>query len=350
MGESVSIAADNVCALIVTYGDRAHLCAQVIERLADIGVAEILLVDNGSSTSSVIVYRKLMEHVSQLRILSLDQNVGSAAGFSAGIECFLSESHNPYVWILDDDNLPSERVLPEMSSVAKELIDSGTSSDPVLHCNRSDFREADATALQTGQPKTLKSDEFMGFSVTNWFYSKFGRSGKDFFDSTLAYVEIHRGSYGGLLASRKNILAIGLPHMDFVLYADDTEYTYRFYQNGIGQFLVASAAVTDLEPTFVAGSDYFSCAMSDVKVYFSIRNHVYLSQDHRANFLVYWLNKSWLLSLLTLRALKVILVRPRFLIRRYKLILHAIRHGESKNLFVSSLQHFERWNQLRGYR
>lgn len=347
--ERVSITADDVSAVVVTYGDRAHLCVQVIERLADIGVLEILLVDNGSSAAAISVYQQLMDQVSQLRILSLEQNLGSAVGFTAGIEHFLSESDGTYIWILDDDNLPSEGVLSDLSSVANELIESGVSNDPVLHCNRSDVREADAAALKTGQPKTLKADEFMGFSIANWVDSKFGGSGRQLIDYTRAYVEIHRGSYGGLLASRKNISRIGLPKSDFVLYADDTEYTYRFYQNGIRQFLVASATVKDLEPTFAAGSDYFSSAMSDLKVYFSIRNHVYLSQDRRTSSVAYWLNKSWLLGLLSLRALTVLLARPRFLIRRYALIFHAIRHGESKNLFVSSLEHFERWNLMRGY-
>jgi GT2 family glycosyltransferase len=347
--ERVSITADVVSAVVVTYGDRAHLCVQVIERLADIGVLEILLVDNGSSAAAISVYQKLTDQISQLRILSLDQNLGSAVGFTAGIEYFLSESDGTFIWILDDDNLPSENVLSDLSRVANELIESGVASDPVLHCNRSDTREADATALKTGQPKTLKADEFMGFSIANWIDSNFGGSGRQLIDSTRAYVEIHRGSYGGLLASRKNISRIGLPQRDFVLYADDTEYTYRFHQNGIRQFLIASATVTDLEPTFAAGSDYFSSAMSDMKVYFSIRNHVYLSQDRRVRSVAYWLNKSWLLCLLSLRALIVLLVRPRFLMRRYALIFHAIRHGESKNLFVSSLEHFERWNLKRGY-
>ena len=161
--ERVSITADVVSAVVVTYGDRAHLCVQVIERLADIGVLEILLVDNGSSAAAISVYQKLTDQISQLRILSLEQNLGSAVGFTAGIEHFLSESDGTYICILDDDNLPSENVLSDLSRVANELIESGVSSDPVLHCNRSDVREADATALKTGQPKTLRLTNLWAF-------------------------------------------------------------------------------------------------------------------------------------------------------------------------------------------
>ena len=73
--ERVSITADVVSAVVVTYGDRAHLCVQVIERLADIGVLEILLVDNGSSAAAISVYQSGSDLT--IEILSLEQNLGS---------------------------------------------------------------------------------------------------------------------------------------------------------------------------------------------------------------------------------------------------------------------------------
>ena len=139
-----------------------------------------------------------------------------------------------------------------------------------------------------------------------------------------------------------------MPHAHFVLYADDTEYTYRFFKQGIRQFLIANAKVRDLEPTFIAGADYFDVSMSDAKVYFSIRNHVSLSIGLRHSKITYELNKRWLLSLLTIRALSGFFEAPSATVRRYSLILRAIRHGESDNFDIASLVQFEDWNAGRG--
>ena len=348
MASRASISADNVTALIVTYGSRAHLTSAVIRRLSEIDVAQIVLIDNGSEQAARDTYQTLATELSQLKVLSLPENLGSAEGFSAGIKDFLANGKTAYLWVLDDDNSPSEDALRALSCVADELQRVEDCEDPVLHCSRADAREADAVALASGEPKTLSANHFMSFSVRGWFSAKLGRTQDQAIENPKDYVEIHRGSYGGLFASRSNIAAIGLPHAHFVLYADDIEYTYRFFKQGIRQFLIANAKVRDLEPTFTAGADYFDISMSDAKVYFSIRNHVSLSQELRQSKIKYELNKRWLLSLLTIRALRGFLTAPNFTVRRCSLMLHAIRHGESDNFNVASLTQFEDWNSGRG--
>ena len=51
LARTPSIIATDVTAVLVTYGSRAHLSSRVIRRLADMGLAEIVLVNNGSETS-----------------------------------------------------------------------------------------------------------------------------------------------------------------------------------------------------------------------------------------------------------------------------------------------------------
>ena len=348
MASRGSISADNVTALIVTYGSRAHLTSAVIRRLSEIGVAQIVLVDNGSEPTARGTYQTLATELSQLKVLSLPENLGSAEGFSAGIKDFLANGKTAYLWVLDDDNSPDVDALRALSCVADELQRVEDCEDPVLHCSRADAREADAVALVSGEPKTLGANHFMSFSVRGWLSAKLGRTQDQTLENPKDYVEIHRGSYGGLFASRSNIAAIGLPHAHFVLYADDTEYTYRFFKQEIRQFLIANAKVQDLEPTFTAGVDYFDVSMPDAKVYFSIRNHVSLSQGLRHSKIAYELNKRWLLSLLTIRALRGLFKAPSFTVRRCSLILRAIRHGESDNFDIASLVQFEDWNTGRG--
>lgn len=352
MGETVasgaSITADSVTALIVTYGSRAHLTSAVIRRLNEIGVAQIILVDNGSEPAARDKYQTLSTVLPQLKVLSLLKNFGSAEGFLAGIKDFMANGITRYLWVLDDDNSPDINALQALSSAANDLQEVEKCEDPVLHCSRADVREADAVALASGEPKTLHVNRFMGFSLKGWFSAKLGRFRTQSCENPRGYVEIHCGSYGGLFVSRSNISTIGLPHAYFVLYSDDTEYTYRFFKRGIRQFLIADAQVRDLEPTFTAGADYFDVAMSDVKVYFSIRNHVSLSHGLRQSKVIYEINKQWLLFLLAIRAVRRLLHAPSFTVRRCSLILRAIQHGESDNFDLASITQFDDWNAGRG--
>ena len=49
-------------------------------------------------------YQALVTELSQLKVLSLPANLGSAEGFSAGIKDFLANGKTAYLWVLDDDN------------------------------------------------------------------------------------------------------------------------------------------------------------------------------------------------------------------------------------------------------
>ena len=64
MASRASISADNVTALVVTYGSRAHLTSAVIRRLSEIDVAQIVLVDNGSEPTARDTYQALATELS----------------------------------------------------------------------------------------------------------------------------------------------------------------------------------------------------------------------------------------------------------------------------------------------
>lgn len=336
----------STAALVVTYSDRADLCEQVLQRVLNNGVSKIILVENGVSDCAERRYQALEQSGMPLCRVSLCENAGSALGFKTGIEFFLSRTALPYLWILDDDNLPCEHALSTLHDARVKITQAGLSADPVLHCNRGASRQADLTALHTGTPKSLVANDFMGFSASRWLTSLFQKDVQHRESSPEGWVEIHCGSYGGLFTSRQNFKKNGLPRSDFVLYADDTEYTYRFHQQGIRQFLVGKAQVTDLVPTFEAGNDYFSESMSPVKIFFSIRNHVFLSKGQRNCKLVYNLNKATLLSMLLCKGMRHALRAPSFAITRMKLVLLAMQHGDSGNFNVETLDSFyERWNR-----
>jgi len=87
--------------------------------------------------------------------------------------------------------------------------------------------------------------------------------------------------YSGLLFHRALVARFGLPRVDFVLYADDREYSYRVTQAGGQIVLVTAAEVHDLESSWYVRKTHGTALGhlvhqgSDFRVYYGMRNCVY---------------------------------------------------------------------------
>jgi GT2 family glycosyltransferase len=102
-------------ALTVTYADRYGLLQQVVSSAFANGVEKVIIVDNGSAAASKQAIRKLeLDCNGRVAVVALPGNLGSAAGFKAGLEYAGTSSDCEYLWILDDDNRPAEGALAEL--------------------------------------------------------------------------------------------------------------------------------------------------------------------------------------------------------------------------------------------
>ena len=121
----------DVCAVIVSYGDRAVFFTEVIERLAHQNlIKHIVLVNNDIKGQSV---DKLEELRSNKKIIVIDQghNSGSAKGFKDGINKALKLNVD-FIWLLDDDNLPQENALSVLDNIWRDLSASGKENFALL--------------------------------------------------------------------------------------------------------------------------------------------------------------------------------------------------------------------------
>jgi len=144
---------------------------------------------------------------------------------------------------------------------------------------------------------------------------------------------IEISAMGGLFFSRKVIDKLGYPKEDFFVYADDHEYTYRFTKNGGKIFLCSEIMIEDIDQTSLNDSNesigFFHKDFSEIKMYYSIRNHTYLSKEFMTNKIFFYAN----LSVLSLLHFKNIFKTsfPLFM-KRYKLYLKAISDGLNGHL------------------
>ena len=113
-----------------------------------------------------------------------------------------------------------------------------------------------------------------------------------------ARVDLVIAPYSGLFFHRTLVERFGLPRADFVLYADDTEYSHRLVRAGGRLALIPAARIEDLESSWNVrqhqGSSFgvLLGQGSDLRVYYGIRNGVYFDAHCRAHDrLVFTLNR-----------------------------------------------------------
>jgi glycosyltransferase involved in cell wall biosynthesis len=112
----------NVTAIIVTYGNRFYFLKQSIKAAFTEGVKKIIVVDNGSpeeNKQKLQAYEKQNNKI--MKVLYLNDNYGSAGGYKRGLQEAYVDKECEYIWLLDDDNVPSQGALKELISVWTSL-------------------------------------------------------------------------------------------------------------------------------------------------------------------------------------------------------------------------------------
>ena len=312
-------------ALIVTYGDRATLAIRAMSMAIDCGVTDVLLVHNGLTSR---VGDRLNEAAAKLpvpvRTLTLPTNMGSAGGYTRGLQGYIESSSGGLVWMLDDDNEPEPGALRAALQVQKSAASKAIPPSMVaVSC----FRPSDSmhSAIARGGRAAVvfpRPGDFNHFDVRNrLFISKMAKtllglrrtlSDKDSSDE----IEVPTAPYGGLLIGRQLVAAIGLPRQDFVLYEDDTEYSARVRSAGGKIVLAIDAVVHDPD------KEELVCPTKNVRplvamlrtprsarlrLFYQTRNTVYLDRQRLrqpSHYLWFLLNAAtYLTCVLTLAAL-----------------------------------------------
>ncbi|MEO6748399.1 MAG: glycosyl transferase family 2, partial [Casimicrobiaceae bacterium] len=140
--------------------------------------------------------------------------------------------------------------------------------------------------------------------------------------------------YGGLLLPARLLRETGLPDPQFVLYADDTEFTDRIVRRGGRIRLVAAAHVADISSSWQSGGrlrDAWLDETSEARVFYGARNEAWFD-FHRlmANRWLYRFHRGIVLAAWWCASRR----EPRR--TRYTLLVEAIRAGEAGRLGVDA--------------
>lgn len=321
-----------VVCTIVTYADRRALLLSVLDSLPEQGVTRVVVVDNGAHWQ---VQADLSDRYGDfVDVVEMGRNSGSAGGFTAGIQRALDLGAE-YIWLLDDDNRPAADCLDALLAAYHRL----RADNPTHHIAVLAFRPEHQPDLAAGVPLhriNPRRSAFRGFHIFDLPYKFWRRTpwGRPHVRGDLPeLVDLYAAPYSGLLLHRTVAESIGLPREDFVLYTDDTEYTYRITQSGGRIALVTSAHLNDMESSWTVrrcSETTFSMLLKngkDLQVYYGMRNGAYFDAYCRPNHrCMFWLNRWIYLSTLWMQAL--------FTRRtdRCRLVMLAVKDGLAKRL------------------
>lgn len=277
-----------VAAAIVTY-NRKDMLVRCIENLRNqkFKLNSILVVNNSSNdgTSEWLSLQSDLEVINQ-------ENLGSSGGQFTAVKYF-ANSNIDWLWVMDDDILAEIDCLDELVKVC--TLNPGASAViPVRYVN---------DKMVNFEAKEINFDVFFrGFNKK--FISDLDLK-KDFFT-------VKTMPFEGPLININAIKQIGFPDPEFFIIADDTDYSIRLSRFG-DILMVSRAKMNRLINESVTSYNW--------KLYYHLRNLIYLDRTYGKNFLVKNLR-----PILTAIPFFKLLIKD-FTIKRFVYFLRSIIHG-----------------------
>ncbi|MCL4302427.1 MAG: glycosyltransferase family 2 protein [Anaerolineae bacterium] len=247
------MASQTVCAVVVTY-NRQELLKQCLQALLTQTRPpdEILVVNNASTDGTPSMLKAEFPHV---RVLNLEENVGGAGGFYAGMEWAYQQGFQ-WVLVLDDDLMAAPQAL-------QYLLDFASLKQKVF-----------AAGVVTGN----SSDKLV------WPLKIEGRWHFDISALPDIPFPVETVSFLGMFVPATAIQEAGLPRKDFFVNADDLEYCYRVTKAGYNLFCVPKSRLSHPLPERhilrAFGKMMFFENIPPWKAYYDIRNRYILGKQY----------------------------------------------------------------------
>ncbi|EKS9205144.1 glycosyltransferase [Enterobacter cloacae] len=253
-----------VIALIVTY-KRKEFLSKVIKGLHNQSypINEIVIVDNNSQDGTDLLVQEMQKEYANaaLTYFNTGANLGGAGGFAFGFDVIKNKEYD-YIWLMDDDLLPSSDCLSHLVK-----FDNNGITQPMRF-------NLDGSCAEISPVKYDLSDPFIinpKRSTIQDLYEK-----QPFHDP----VEIDGVPFEGPLISKELVDKIEKPDARFFIFNDDLDYSIRARNHGYKIVCHPEAKATRLLVNNQAND------LNSWKGYFMLRNHFYILRVHGNSILV----------------------------------------------------------------
>ncbi len=225
----------------------------------------VVVADNISSDETVAALESLAGLPFELIVLALPQNIGNAGGVDEAMEAAFARGADA-VWILDDDSWPRPGALQAM--LAKpwdpQVVRHALQINPKTGCFTWPLQVDDGSGgwRMAGALAEMPPGAFVRSRIT----------------------------WTGALLSREAWEKTGPVNRGLFIRGEDEEYPWRFEQAGFSQEAVRNAMMDHPGPenitqwTFLGKKFFFEPGLADWKLYYKVRNMVWLK--HRQSGLL----------------------------------------------------------------
>jgi rhamnopyranosyl-N-acetylglucosaminyl-diphospho-decaprenol beta-1,3/1,4-galactofuranosyltransferase len=212
---------ERVTAVVVTHARRDLLreCLEAL-RTQTRRPDTVLVVDNGSVDGTAAMLR---DEFADVDVLRLDENVGGAGGFHAGLRA--GAGAGDWVWLLDDDTIARPDALERLLA-ARAQVPPG--ADPWILGSRVEW--TDGRPHPTNLPMFARRDTAALVSAAE-----------------RRMLPLRATSFVSTLVRSQAVERYGLPERAFYFQVDDIDYTARILRHERG-FLVCDSVVEHRTP------------------------------------------------------------------------------------------------------
>lgn len=263
--------------VIVTY-NRERLLRECVSHAINqtSRPAWIIIVDN-ASTDGTGKYLGSLDSQNNIEVIRLPQNIGGAGGFASGMERAL-EKNVDCILLIDDDAIIADDYMKKVLT-ARELFPQ--------------YRAFAGVVETEGRVDPFHRRNFrkLGFMTRNVQEKRYKQD----------YFTCDSASFCGMVVDTDLIEEIGLPHVEYFIFCDDTEYSLRILR--YNQFLVVTGALLNHKTTTAEESYPRRYGWKD---YYAVRNRILMVREHGnildriVNFLdifVHIIFRNWLFGL-----------------------------------------------------
>ena len=188
-------------AVVVTH-NRKELLKECIQAIMDQETGsqlDILIIDNGSTDGTQDSIRPFLKD-ERIRYVNTGANLGGAGGFERGVREAAKGSYD-FLWMMDDDTIPSKSALEKLIEAGKRLKGFGFLSSLAL------WRDGSVCTMNVQRKdiaRKLAGRELKG-----------------------RVIPVQFATFVSLFVPMKVVRKVGAPIGQFFIWGDDWEYTRR---------------------------------------------------------------------------------------------------------------------------
>lgn len=306
-----------VAAVVVTY-NRKELLKENLDALSEqsIDIDYIVIIDNNSTDGTGEFIKQNYLNKKKFIYKKLPKNVGGAGGFYEGIKFVNEKLDVDFVWLMDDDTIPTITALEKLLD-AYEML-----PKPVSYLASSVFGMKNEPM---NVPNVDEKTDENGYP--SWYVNLDKKC-----------VKITNATFVSILVNMQAVKQIGYPVKWYFLWGDDTEYTLRLIKYYGSAYLVGDSKVIHKRKNGKSLSIFNETDKNRIdNYYFYYRNAIFNHKEYFGKRVTYSLIWNWEKNII-----KAFIHRESHILKKmyvlHKAVFDAHFNSTEKKAFASRME------------